>query len=107
MFLFLIGFHCRYVLDIEGPSIEGSAITTYPYHGGKSQQWLFNADGTISSGLGLVLDVRDDSLVAGAVLCAWSKTGGHNQKFEVRQSLRVSPQALSSLKKDKVKNSVV
>jgi hypothetical protein len=100
---FLILFYCRYVLDIEGPSTEGSAITTNPYHGGKSQQWYFNADGTIGSGLGLVLNVRDNSLGAGAALCAWSKIGGDNQKFEVRQSLRVSPQAVSSIKKGKVK----
>ncbi len=94
-------------MDIEGPSIEGSAITTYPYHGGKSQQWYFNTDGTIGSGMGLVLGVRDNNLVPGAVLCACSNIGGENQKFEVRESLRVSPQALSSIKKGKVKNSVV
>jgi hypothetical protein len=64
--------------------VASEAVITYAAHGGRNQQWFFNPDGTISSGVDdLVLDVKGGQLHPGATFCAFKKHGGDNQKFEI------------------------
>lgn len=72
----------RLVLDVEGGA-ENGKIIMWSKNGGDNQKWHFEDDLTIKSGLGFVLDVKEDATDNRTTLMAYSRHGQDNQKFRV------------------------
>jgi len=67
----------RLVLEVN----NGGVRISKP-HGGPSQMWQFENDGTVRSNLDLVLDICGKNTGAGASVIAYRKHGGWNQLFK-------------------------
>ena len=68
----------RFVLDVK----NGSVCILEP-HGGPSQLWCFEGDGTIRNKFGLVLDVFRGIPEDWTPVIAYPKHGGPNQIFRI------------------------
>ncbi|KAJ3666685.1 hypothetical protein Zmor_002119 [Zophobas morio] len=72
-------------LDIQGEANNGNNLITYAKHGGITQQWFINSDGTIVSAVGdWAINICQSSYFAGNTIIAYNKHGGPNQKFHLQ-----------------------
>eukprot|EP01037_Dinobryon_pediforme_P020930 gene20930-21674_t len=68
----------------DGSTVSRTSIILYQFHGGASQRWVINADGTISNPQsGKVLDIFEGSTQNGAKIKLDDRHGGTNQKWLV------------------------
>jgi len=63
--------------------VKNGAVCLSEAHGGPSQQWAFEVDGTIRSRLGFVLDICEEKTRAGALVIPYQRHGGWNQIFRI------------------------
>jgi hypothetical protein len=66
------------VLDVKNGSVR-----IFESHGGPSQLWHFDGDGTVRNKFGLVLDVSEGSTEPRTPVIASPKHGGPNQIFRI------------------------
>jgi hypothetical protein len=85
----IIARHSGRVLDLSGPSGEGSPIWQFAWAAVDNQRWTINEqkDGTIEVqsawDRSLVLDVGGASQDDGAPLIAWTRNNQANQRFRL------------------------